>query len=73
MKTALNVALIAGLIVSAPYVGLYASVGLYLLIHMIVLNIRPVVAASVAAASTLVMYGFFGMLLGVEMRGVLLF
>jgi hypothetical protein len=69
MRIVLNIALIVGLVVAAPVVGLFVSVGAYLVVHFIVLGVRPVVfAVAVALGVSLVMYGFFGLILGVEMR-----
>jgi hypothetical protein len=69
MRTALNIALVTALVIAAPVVGLFVSVGVYLLIHFILLGVRPIAyAVAVAIGVTLVMYGFFGLILGIEMR-----
>ena len=73
MKTAINITLIVICIVIIPYLGLFTTVGIYLALHMFYLGIRPIsLVAMVAVGATLVMYGFFGILLGVEMSGALL-
>jgi len=73
MKTAINITLIVICIVIIPYLGLFTTVGIYLALHMFYLGIRPIsLVAMVAVGATLVMYGFFGVLLGVEMSGALL-
>jgi len=73
MKTAVNITLIVLCIVVIPYLGLFTTVGIYLAVHMFYLGIRPLpLLAVVAIGATLVMYGFFGILLGVEMSGSLL-
>ena len=73
MKTAVNITLIVLCIVVIPYLGLFTTVGIYLAVHMFYLGIRPLpLVAVVAIGATLVMYGFFGILLGVEMSGSLL-
>lgn len=73
MKTVVNIALLTALVLAAPRLGLFTSAGIYLAAHFLFLGIRPVaLALGVAVAATLVMYGFFGLILGVEMRGALL-
>ena len=73
MKTAVNITLIVLCIVVIPYLGLFTTVGIYLAVHMFYLGIRPLpLVAVVSIGATLVMYGFFGILLGVEMSGSLL-
>jgi hypothetical protein len=73
MKTAINITLIVLCIVAIPYLGLFTTVGIYLAVHMFYLGIRPVLlVAVVAIGTTLVMYGFFGILLGVQMSESLL-
>lgn len=73
MKTAVNITLIVLCIIVIPYLGLFTTVGIYLAVHMLYLGIRPLpLVAVVAVGATLVMYGFFGILLGVEMSGSLL-
>ena len=72
MRTAVNIALLIGCIVIIPYLGLFTTVGIYLAIHMYFLGVRPVpLVAAVAVCSVLVMYGFFGILLGVSLPGAL--
>jgi hypothetical protein len=72
MRTAVNIALIVGCIVIIPFLGLFTTVGIYLAIHMFFLGVRPLtLVVVVAAGSVLVMYGFFGVLLGVELSGTL--
>ena len=72
MRTAVNIGLIVGCIVIIPFLGLFTTVGIYLAIHMIFLGVRPLtLVVAVAAGSVLVMYGFFGVLLGVELSGTL--
>lgn len=72
MRTAVNIALIIGCIVIIPYLGLFTTVGIYLAVHMYFLGIRPIaLVAAVAFGSVLVMYGFFGVLLGVSLTGTL--
>jgi len=73
MRTAINIALLISCIVIIPYLGLFTTVGIYLAVHMFFLGIRPLsLVAVVAVGLVLVMYGFFGVLLGVEMSGALL-
>ena len=73
MRTAINIALIIGCIVLIPYLGLFTTIGVYLAVHMYFLGVRPLpFVAVVAIGSVLVMYGFFGLLLGVELSGTLL-
>ncbi len=73
MKTTINIALIVICIVIIPYLGLFTTVGIYLAIHMFFLGVRPLSLVSlVAVGVTLVMYGFFGILLGVGISGSLL-
>lgn len=68
-----NIALLTAFVVSAQWLGLFTSAGLYLAAHFLFLGIRPVaLALGAAVIATLVMYGFFGLILGVEMRGALL-
>lgn len=72
MRTAVNIGFIVGCIVIIPFLGLFTTVGIYLAIHMIFLGVRPLtLVVAVAAGSVLVMYGFFGVLLGVELSGTL--
>jgi len=72
MRTAVNIGLIVGCIVIIPFLGLFTTVGIYLAIHMIFLGVRPLtLVVAVAAGSVLVMYGFFGVLLGVQLSGTL--
>lgn len=73
MRTVINIALLTAFVVAAPRLGLFTSAGIYLAVHFLFLGIRPIVLAlGAAVAATLVMYGFFGLILGVEMRGALL-
>ena len=73
MRTAINIALLTSCIVIIPYLGLFTTVGIYLAIHMFFLGVRPVsLVALVAVGAVLVMYGFFGILLGVDLSGTLL-
>lgn len=73
MKVAINIAMVAALIIAAPYLGLFVTTGVYLAAHMTLLGVRPLgLTLAVAAGVTLVLYCFFGLLLGVEMRGALL-
>jgi len=72
MRTAVNLGLIVSCIVIIPFLGLFTTVGIYLAIHMFFLGVRPLtLVVVVAAGSVLVMYGFFGVLLGVEFSGTL--
>lgn len=73
MRTAINIGLLVCCIVIIPFLGLFTTVGIYLAIHMYFLGIRPISrVAIVAVGAVLVMYGFFGVLLGVDLAGVLL-
>ncbi|KKL98761.1 hypothetical protein LCGC14_1821190 [marine sediment metagenome] len=73
-RIAINVALVTGLVVITPVLGLFASAAIYLLCHMLFLGIRPLwLAMLIAAGCTLVLYGFFGGLLGVEISDAWLF
>lgn len=70
MRTAVNIALLVGCLIVIPYLGLFTTVGIYLAIHMYFLGVRPLaLVAVVAVGSVLVMYGFFGVLLGVSLSG----
>ncbi len=72
-RVLINVALVTGLVLAAPVLGLFTSAALYLLAHMLYLGIRPLwLAVLIAAGCTLVLYGFFGGLLGVSISDVLL-
>lgn len=73
MRTGVNIALIVSCILIIPYLGLFTTVGIYLALHMSFLGVRPFsLVALVTVGAVLVMYGFFGILLGVEMSGALL-
>ena len=73
MRTAVNIALIISCIILIPYLGLFTTVGIYLAIHMYFLGVRPFsLVAVVAVGAVVVMYGFFGLLLGVQLSGTLL-
>ncbi len=72
MRIAVNIGLLVGCIVVIPFLGLFTTVGIYLAIHMYFLGVRPLpLVAAVAVGSVLVMYGFFGILLGVTYSGAL--
>lgn len=72
LRTAINIALLVSCIVVIPYLGLFTTVGIYLAIHMFFLGVRPLpLVVVVAVGSVLVMYGFFGVLLGVQLSGTL--
>lgn len=72
MRTAINIGLLVICIVAIPYLGLFTTVGVYLVIHMLYLGVRPIaLVVLTAVGSVLVMYGFFGLLLGVDMSGTL--
>ena len=73
MRTAINIALLITCIIIIPYLGLFTTVGTYLAIHMCFLGVRPLSLLAVTTVGlVLVMYGFFGILLGVELSGALL-
>jgi hypothetical protein len=73
MRTAINIALLIICIIIIPYLGLFTTVGIYLAIHMYFLGVRPLSLVAVTTVGlVLVMYGFFGVLLGVELSGALL-
>lgn len=73
MRTAINIALLITCIIIIPYLGLFTTVGIYLAIHMYYLGVRPLSLVAVTTVGlVLVMYGFFGVLLGVELSGALL-
>ena len=73
MRTLINIALLITCIIIIPYLGLFTTVGIYLAIHMFFLGVRPLSLVAVTAAGlVLVMYGFFGILLGVKLSGTLL-
>ena len=73
MRTPVNIALLVGCIIIIPYLGLFTTVGIYLAVHMYFLGVRPIALVGLVALGTvLVMYGFFGMLLGVSLSGALL-
>ena len=73
MRTAINIALLITCIIIIPYLGLVTTVGIYLAIHMYFLGVRPLSLVAVTTVGlVLVMYGFFGVLLGVELSGALL-
>lgn len=73
MRTVVNIALLTAYVVAVPRLGLFTATGIYLVVHFLFLGIRPVgLALGAAVVATLVMYGFFGLILGVEMRGALL-
>jgi hypothetical protein len=69
VRLALNVGLIAAFAFAAQVVGLFVSAAAYLAVHMLALGVRPALALPVAAGAALALYAFFGLLLGVEMRG----
>ena len=72
MRTGINITLIIICIITIPYLGLFTTIGIYLAAHMFFLGVSPLVlVAAVSIGSILVMYGFFGMLLGVELSGTL--
>lgn len=68
MRTAANIAIIGIFALAAQRLGLFVSSGLYLAAHMLFLGVRPGLAVAVALGATLVIWAFFGFLLGVEMR-----
>lgn len=73
MRTAINIALLTAFVVAVPILGLFSSALVYMAVHFLFLGIRPVpLALGAAVAATAVMYVFFGLILGVEMRGALL-
>jgi len=73
MRTAINIGLLTICIIIIPYLGLFTTVGIYLAIHMYFLGIRPLSLVAVTTVGlVLVMYGFFGVLLGVTLSGTLL-
>ena len=72
MRTAINIALLIICIIIIPYLGLFTTVGIYLAIHMYFLGVRPLSLVAVTTVGlVLVMYGFFGVLLGVGLSGAL--
>jgi len=72
MRTGINISLILALLVTAPYLGLFTTTGIYLAIHMLFLGIRPAWGVlAIAGAAISIMYGFFGLLLGISMPGTL--
>ena len=72
MRTAVNIVLLVCCIIIIPYLGLFTTVGIYLAVHMYILGIRPIMLVGlVTLGSVLVMYGFFGLLLGVRLSGTL--
>ncbi|MEJ2134877.1 MAG: hypothetical protein P8X86_06475 [Desulfofustis sp.] len=73
MRTTVNIVLLVCCIITIPYLGLFTTVGIYLAAHMFFLGVRPIALVGlVALGSVLVMYGFFGLLLGVRLSGALL-
>lgn len=73
MRTAVNIVLLVVCIITIPFLGLYTTVGVYLGVHMFYLGVRPIALVGVVAVgAVLVMYGFFGLLLGVQFSGALL-
>jgi len=73
MRTTVNIVLLVVCIITIPFLGLYTTVGVYLGLHMIYLGVRPIaLVGTVAIGAVLVMYGFFGILLGVQFPGALL-
>ena len=73
MRTAINIGLIVACIIIIPFLGLFTTVGLYLAVHMFFLGVRPVsLVVFTAAGAVLVMYCFFGLLLGVQFPNTLL-
>ncbi len=74
MRLMINVGLIVAYLCFVPILGLFTTTGIYLTLHMLYLGIRPLsLAMAVAAGGVLVLYGFFGLLLGISMPGSLLF
>lgn len=74
LRIAINIGIIVGFIILAPFLGLFVSTALYLFIHMVFLGVRPIWLCAVCSlGSTGVIYGFFGHLLGVYLPGALLF
>lgn len=73
MRTAVNIVLLVVCIITIPYLGLFSTVGIYLAVHMYFLGVRPVpLIGLVTVGAVLVMYGFFGVILGVRFSGALL-
>ena len=73
MRIAINIILLVCCIIAVPYLGLFSTVGIYLAVHMYFLGVRPIpLVGLVAFCSILVMYCFFGLLLGVRLSGTLL-
>ena len=73
MRIAINIILLVCCIIAVPYLGLFSTVGIYLAVHMYFLGVRPIpLVGLVAFCSILVMYSFFGLLLGVRLSGTLL-
>lgn len=72
MRTAVNIGLIIAYVIVVPHLGLFTTTGIYLTLHMLFLGIRPVgLAVAVAVGAVAVMYGFFGILLGINMPDTL--
>lgn len=70
MRSVVNIALVLTYAVLVPIVGLFASTGGYLIVHMLYLGVRPIpLVLGIAAGSVFVMYLFFGLLLGVQLNG----
>jgi len=67
MRSTINVALIVAYVVGVPTLGFFAATGLYLVIHMTYLGVRPLPLVLATAAGGLVfLYALFGFVLGVQ-------
>ena len=72
MRIVINIGLIIAYVIIVPNLGLFTTTGIYLAIHMLFLGVRPIaLALAVAVGAVVVMYGFFGLLLGINMPDAL--
>ena len=72
MRTVINIGLIITYVIIVPNLGLFTTTGIYLTVHMLFLGVRPIgLALAVAVGAVVVMYGFFGLLLGINMPDAL--
>ncbi|MDF1594118.1 MAG: tripartite tricarboxylate transporter TctB family protein [Desulfobacterales bacterium] len=73
-RSFVNVALIAAFAVSVPILGFFTATGIYIIVHMTYLGVRPFsLVLAVTAGGLLFLYFFFGFVLGVPVPHGLLY
>lgn len=74
VRSIVNVALIVAFAVSVPFLGFYTATGIYIIVHMTYLGVRPFsLVLAVTAGGLLFLYFFFGFVLGVPVPHGLLY